>query len=85
MPLGLLTCCNMNYVLLVSIKWLYSVPRGCVLPEDIVSGLTMQGKPVALSRGATTILFELEKMAFFDNCILVQKNVHLVLSISFGW
>ena len=29
------------------------MPCCCVLPEDKVSGLAMQGKPVALSRGAT--------------------------------
>ena len=45
----------MNYVPLASIKRLYSVPRCCVLPEYMVSGLAMQGKPVALSRGATQI------------------------------
>ena len=44
-----------NYVPLVSIKWLFSVPRCCVLPEDKVSGLAMHGKPVALSRGATML------------------------------
>ena len=32
-----------------------SVPRCCVLPEDMISGLAMQGKPVALSRGATVV------------------------------
>ena len=31
------------------------------------------------------ILFELEKACIFENCILVQKNVHLVLNIRFGW
>ena len=30
------------------------------------------------------ILFELEKYCIFENCILVQKNVHLVLNIRFG-
>ena len=30
------------------------------------------------------ILFELEKTCIFENCILVQKNVHLVLNIRFG-
>src|SRR3990170_1830117 len=39
--------------LLASIKRLFSVPSCCVLPEDLISGLAMQGKPVALSRGAT--------------------------------
>ena len=53
MPLGLATCCNINYDPLASIKRLFSVPRCCVLPEDMVSGLAMQGKPVALSQGAT--------------------------------
>ena len=36
-------------------KAVISVPRCCVLPEDMISGLAMQGKPVALSRGATTL------------------------------
>ena len=53
MPLGLDHCCNMNSVPLASIKRLFSVPICCVLPEDMISGLAMQGKPVALSRGAT--------------------------------
>ena len=35
-------------------KVVISVPRCCVLPEDMISGLAMQGKPVALSGGATT-------------------------------
>ena len=26
-----------------------------MLPEDLISGLAMQGKPVALSRGATML------------------------------
>ena len=55
MPLGLATCCNMNYVQLASIKRLLFVPRCCVLPEEKISGLAMQGKPVALSRGATML------------------------------
>ena len=53
-PLGLDTCCNINFDPLASIKWLFSVPRCCVLPEDMVSGPAMHGKPVALSRGATS-------------------------------
>ena len=36
-------------------KAVISVPRCCVLPEDMISGLAMQGKPVALSRGATML------------------------------
>ena len=36
-------------------KAVISIPRWCVLPEDMISGLAMQGKPVALSRGATTL------------------------------
>ena len=44
-----------NYVPLVSIKRLFSVPRCCVLAEDMIFGLAMQGKPVALSRGATSL------------------------------
>ena len=44
-----------NYVPLVSIKRLFSVPSCCVLPEDKVTGLAMHGKPAALSRGATTL------------------------------
>ena len=55
MPLGLATYCNVNFDPLESIKRLFSVPRCCVLLEDMVSGLAMQGKPVALSRGATTL------------------------------
>ena len=55
MPFGLVTYCNINYDPLASIKRLFSVPRCCVLPEDMVSGLAMHGKPVALSRGATTV------------------------------
>ena len=55
MLLGLDICCNINSDLLASIKQLLSVPRCCVLPEDMVSGLAMLGKPVALSRGATTL------------------------------
>ena len=55
MPLGLDICCNINSDPLASIKRLLSVPRCCVLPEDMVSGLAMHGKPVALSRGATNI------------------------------
>jgi len=52
-PLGLTTRCNMNHVPLASIKRLYSVPRCCVLLEDMISGLAMQGIPVVLSRGTT--------------------------------
>ena len=55
MLLGLDICYNINSDPLASIKWLFSVARCCVLPEDMVSGLAMQGKPVALSRGATVI------------------------------
>ena len=55
MPLGLDTCCNINHDPLASIKWLFSVPRCGVLPEDMVPGLVMQGKPVALSQGATQL------------------------------
>ena len=55
MPLGLDHYCNMNSVPLASIKRLFSVPICCVLPEDMISGLAMQGKPVALSRGATML------------------------------
>ena len=36
-------------------KAVISVPRCCVLLEDMVSGLAVHGKPVALSRGATTL------------------------------
>ena len=36
-------------------KAVISVPRCCVLPEDMISGLAMQGKPVTLSGGATTL------------------------------
>ena len=36
-------------------KAVISVPRCCVLPEDMISGLAIQGKPVALSRGATIL------------------------------
>ena len=57
MPLGLANCYNINSDPLASIKRLFSVPRCCVLLEDKVSGLTMHGKPVALSRGATVVLF----------------------------
>ena len=53
--LGLANCCNMNYAPLAWIKRLFSVPICCVLPEDMISGLAMQGKPVALSRGATQV------------------------------
>ena len=53
--LGLDICCNINYDPLASIKRLFSVPRCCVLPKDMVSGLAMHGKLVALSRGATTL------------------------------
>ena len=52
-PLALDIYCNINSVPLASIKRLFSVPRCCVLPEDMVSGLAMHGKPVALSRDAT--------------------------------
>ena len=55
MPLGLDHGSNMNSVPLASIKRLFSVPICCVLPVDMVSGLAMQGKPVALSRGATMV------------------------------
>ena len=55
MPFGLDNCCNINSDPLASIKRLFSVPRCCVLPEDMVSGLAMHGKPVALSRGATML------------------------------
>mgnify|MGYP006990329045 CR=1 FL=1 len=41
--------CNINFDPLASIKRLFSVPRCCVLPEDMVSGLAMHGKPIALS------------------------------------
>ena len=54
-PLGLDSCCNVNSVPLASIKRLFSVSRCCVFPEDMVSRLAMQGKPIALSRGATTL------------------------------
>ena len=36
-------------------KEVISVPRCCVLLEDMISWFAMQGKPVALSRGATTL------------------------------
>ena len=36
-------------------KTVMSVPSCCVLPEDMISKLAMQGKPVALSLGATTL------------------------------
>ena len=36
-------------------KAVLSVPRCCVSPKDMISGLAMQGKPVALSRGATML------------------------------
>ena len=62
MPLGLDICCNINSVPLASIKRLFSVPRCCVLPEDMVSGLAMHGKPVALSRGATSSECRLERL-----------------------
>ena len=55
MLLGLDICCNINSDPLASIKRLFSVPRCCVLLEDMVSGLAMQGKPVALSQGATML------------------------------
>ena len=55
MSLGLAIYCNINSDPLASIKRLFSVPRCCVLPEDKVSGLAMHGKPVALSRGGTTL------------------------------
>ena len=55
MLLGLDICCNIISDPLASIKLLFSVPRCCVLQEDMVSRLEMQGKPVALSRGATTL------------------------------
>ena len=55
MLFGLDNYCNINSGPLASIKRLLSVPRCCVLPEDMVSGLAMHGKPVALSRGATTL------------------------------
>ena len=38
-------------------KAVISVPRCCVLPEDMISRLAMQGKSVALSRGATQKVF----------------------------
>ena len=44
-----------NYIPLVSIKRLFSVPKCCVLPEDLISGLAMHSKPVALSQGATML------------------------------
>ena len=31
------------------------VPRCCVLPENMISGLAIQGNPVALSWGVTTL------------------------------
>ena len=36
-------------------KAVISVPRCRVLLEDMISGLAMQGKPVALSQDATTL------------------------------
>ena len=36
-------------------KAVISVPRCCVLPEDMISGLAIKGKPVALSWGATML------------------------------
>ena len=56
MPLGLESRCNIRPLYHASInKAVNSVPCCCVLREDSISGLAMQGKPVALSRGATTI------------------------------
>ena len=54
MPLGLESRCNIRPMYPASInKVVISVPCYCVLPEDSISGLAMQGKPVALNRGAT--------------------------------
>ena len=39
-------------------KAVISIPVCCVLPEDMISGLAMQGKPVALSQGATTLVIK---------------------------
>ena len=36
-------------------KAVISVPRCCVLPDDMISRLAIQGQLVALSRGATTL------------------------------
>ena len=69
-PLDLATCCNINYDPLASIKRLFSVPRCCVLPEDMVSGLAMHGKLVALSRGATTT-------KGITTCILSKYRTHI--------
>ena len=55
-PLDLAPRCNIRPLYPASInKAVISVPCCCVLPEDSISRLAMQGKPVALSRGATTI------------------------------
>ena len=39
-------------------KAVISVPICCVLPEDMISGLAIQGNPVTLRRGATLFLLE---------------------------
>ena len=54
MPLGLESRCNIRPMYPASInKAVFFVPC-CVLPEDPICGLVMQGKLVARSRGATT-------------------------------
>ena len=55
MPLGLATVVMSLYASASFNKAVISVPSCCLLPEDMISGLAMQGKPVALSRGATTL------------------------------
>ena len=80
MPPGLATCCNINYDPLASIKRLFSVPNCCVLPEDKVSGLAMHGKPVALSRGATTL--GIRAALTVGHAILRRVNSTLVTSLN---
>ena len=62
---------------LASIKWLFSVPCCCVLPEDLISGLAMKRKTVALGWGAIERQqFIAEEIKKFEAAGLVRGVQH---------
>ena len=57
-----------------------------MLPEDLISGLAMQGKPVALSRGAThtTVLLN-TLLQIFSSPGVVELTTQLLILINILW
>ena len=83
MPLGSLLDVMSHYASASFNKAVISVPRCCVLPEDMISRLAMQGKTVALSRGATllgSILHCDFQLSWVEFCIVVHVRNKLNLA-----